>query len=260
MLKHTYLDVFSNHNGYVSDKWIHYLFIYDKIFHNLIEAGKSINLLEIGVQNGGSLEIWKKYLPEGSQIHGVDIDKKCCGLKFSENIYFHLGNATDLDFLEKIFSDTLFDVILDDGSHFCKDVINTFTHLFPKYLRGGGVYVVEDFHTSYFEYYNGDFLKKSSSMEFFKHFADAVNFDYIPKGRKNKYLKYKPFNLAKQYSKLVESVTFYDSICAINKYRLPKEAPFTDIISGKEANITACASAHVKNSSQVVSHTKSLFV
>jgi hypothetical protein len=78
--KKTYLDRFGQHTGYVSDKWVQYLFIYDQLFERFQCDGKPITLLEIGVQNGGSLEIWEKYLPENSKIYGVDINKKCAEL------------------------------------------------------------------------------------------------------------------------------------------------------------------------------------
>jgi len=42
--------------GKVSDKWDSYLPIYDRLFGP--RKDDAIGLLEIGVQNGGSLEIW----------------------------------------------------------------------------------------------------------------------------------------------------------------------------------------------------------
>ena len=47
------------HKGKISDKWNLYLDIYERIFCSL--RNKPISLLEIGIQNGGSLEIWASY-------------------------------------------------------------------------------------------------------------------------------------------------------------------------------------------------------
>ncbi|MDR2491707.1 MAG: class I SAM-dependent methyltransferase, partial [Spirochaetaceae bacterium] len=131
-----YEEVFKNHDGFVSHKWVHYFYIYDRLFEEYRSKNKPLIVMEIGVDRGGSLEIWKKYLPEGSVIHGVDINPKCKDINFSENIFFHLGSAADHDFMEKTFADTEFDIILDDGSHICSDVIKTFQIMFPKIKQG----------------------------------------------------------------------------------------------------------------------------
>ncbi|MCX7595658.1 MAG: hypothetical protein N2235_18250, partial [Fischerella sp.] len=41
------------------DKFVHYFPLYEKWFSKFI--GKSPRILEIGVQNGGSAEMWVKY-------------------------------------------------------------------------------------------------------------------------------------------------------------------------------------------------------
>jgi len=232
----TYLEVFKEHNGFVSHKWIHYFFIYDRIFSRFLEEGKPIRILEIGVQNGGSLEIWKKYLPQNSEIHGIDINEKCLQLKFNEGISFHLGSATDINFMEKTFGDIQFDVILDDGSHICSDVIQTFEYLFPK-IKNGGCYIVEDMHTSYWKNYGGG--NNKSSIEYFKKLIDSgVNRDhFVTYGLfarfKKKYLKPAEKNLV--IKKMISQISFFDSICSIDKYYFEKEKPFEDIISGDTA-------------------------
>jgi cephalosporin hydroxylase len=211
----SYFDVYKDHTGFVSNKWIQYFFIYDLIFEQILEKDKPITLLEIGVQNGGSLEIWKKYFPEGSRIYGVDIDPKCCELNFSDNIEFHLGSAADKDFMNETFKDKEFDVIIDDGSHICKEVIDTFLNMFTK-IKWEGIYVIEDLHTGYYKKrYGGGFRKQKSSVEFFKRCIDALNYDYIPK---NKFFNKKQIHALKEYNKTIKSMSFYNSVCAISKY------------------------------------------
>jgi len=173
-----YLELCREHEGYVSHKWGHYLFIYDILLDRFIRKEKPITLLEIGVQNGGSLEIWGKYLPKGSQIHGIDIDPKCTSLAFENNIHFHLGDASNQECVNTVFQGLEFDVILDDGSHINNDVIKTFTYLFPK-LKNGGIYIIEDLHTSYWGNFGGGLRRKRSSIEYFKNLIDIINADYI---------------------------------------------------------------------------------
>ena len=230
----TYLEVFEGHNGFVSHKWIHYFFIYDRILSRFLDKGKPIRMLEIGVQNGGSLEIWKKYLPQNSDIHGIDIDEKCLELKFSDGISFHLGSATDNNFMEKTFGDIQFDVILDDGSHICNDVIQTFEYLFPK-MKNGGCYIVEDMHTSYWKEYGGG-VNNKSSIEYFKKLIDSgINRDYIRYSLvdkiKKRFHRHNEHNL--EARKLIAQISFFDSICAIDKFYDVKEEPFKDVITGE---------------------------
>jgi 23S rRNA U2552 (ribose-2'-O)-methylase RlmE/FtsJ len=250
-----YEEVFKHHDGFVSSKWVHYFYIYDRIFAEYRSKNKPLTILEIGVDRGGSLEIWKKYLPKGSKIHGVDINPECTKINFSEDIFFHLGSASDRNFMETAFKDIEFDIILDDGSHTCSDVIETFKIMFPK-TKNGGLYVVEDLHTSYWGGYlggyEGGFRKKGTSIEFFKDFIEAIHGDYIPasgffhrlknfisrKFREKKINEKvdvdKKYFQGIDYSKTIESIAFYDSICAIRKFSNPKNAPFKPIVSGKK--------------------------
>ena len=45
----------------VSDKWSSYLPFYDELFEKY--RTQNLNLVEIDVQNGGSLETWKTFFP-----------------------------------------------------------------------------------------------------------------------------------------------------------------------------------------------------
>jgi len=223
MAAKTYLEIFSEHNGLVSHKWIHYFFAYDSIFKRFLEKKEPIKMLEIGVQNGGSLEIWKKYLPQNSKIYGVDIDERCMQLKFSEGISFHLGSAVDKRFMEKTFGGLEFDVIIDDGSHVCRDVIETFEYLFPK-MKNGGCYIVEDMHTSYWKEYGGG-LHKKTSIEYFKKWIDmGINREYVGSDL-----------VDSNIGKMISHISFYDSVCVIDKFYGIKEIPFKNIITGELA-------------------------
>ena len=231
-----YSEIFLEHEKYSCQKWSSYPCIYDKIFSETIKLNKPINFLEIGVCNGGSLQIWKEYLPAGSQIHGIDINPKCSELKFSENIHFHLGDATDKIFIDNLFKDIVFDIILDDGSHINKHVVKSFELLFPK-LSPGGKYIVEDLHTSYYRKYGGGLLRSTSTMEFFKMLCDSLNYDYFSgktlfKRIRDLLIK-KRMKLLKDYSPLISSIGFYNAIIVIEKYFDRKDFIFSDIFCGE---------------------------
>jgi cephalosporin hydroxylase len=125
--------------GKVSDKWSSYLDFYDDKLWYLQDS--KIKLLEIGVQNGGSLETWARYFWKAEKIVGIDIDPKCGDLKFEDQrIEVIVGDSKTVELEDK------FDIIIDDGSHLASDIIANWTKWWPS-LEDGGVYVVEDFHT-----------------------------------------------------------------------------------------------------------------
>ena len=68
-------ELYREHQGKVSDKWSIYLSEYDRLFS--IYRDQPIRMLEIGVQNGGSLEIWSKYFPDAHVLVGCDINPDC---------------------------------------------------------------------------------------------------------------------------------------------------------------------------------------
>jgi hypothetical protein len=147
--------------GKVSDKWSSYLDFYDDKLWYLQDS--KINLLEIGVQNGGSLETWSRYFWKAEKIIGIDVDPKCADLKFDDSrIQVVIGDAKTVE-----LEDT-FDIIIDDGSHQASDIIANWNHWWPK-LNDGGVYVVEDFHTMWMPGYG------SNAIQFFAGFIAAVN-------------------------------------------------------------------------------------
>ncbi|MDR1696404.1 MAG: class I SAM-dependent methyltransferase [Endomicrobium sp.] len=259
-----YCDIYKEHTGFVSDKWMHYFFIYDLLFYKFIAENKPVTLLEIGVQNGGSLEIWGKYLPDNSKIYGVDITPDCCKLKFGKNIRFHLGSASDPKFMNDVFKDINFDIILDDGSHICNDVVKTFKNMFPK-LKNGGVYVVEDLHTSYWGYYGGGLFKKSSSVEFFKNLIDSLNSDYFKHGKRDMVRNFfykKHIKFLEEYNRHIQSIQFFDSVCAIYKYNNLKTVPFQTVKTGEIENVAKMPNSkkHIKSQEKELNAVKNLFL
>ena len=55
---------------------------YNKYFKNYEDVlgsyeGKDVTMIEIGVQDGGSLKIWQEFFGPNSRIIGVDLNPKC---------------------------------------------------------------------------------------------------------------------------------------------------------------------------------------
>lgn len=136
---------------YDSDKVISgYLDIYDQLFEHLVQ--QPIRLLEVGVYRGGSLRLWRDYFPNG-QIVGVDLNIPE-DLKNEERIQVFQGSQDDGEFLHRVASQAApagFDIIIDDASHLGSLSKQTFWHLFDQHLKPGGLYIIEDWGTGYWE-------------------------------------------------------------------------------------------------------------
>jgi len=111
---------------------------------------QAFTMLELGVgipsRKAPSLRTWKQFFPK-AQVVGVDIRK--VSKQFEEDrIHVEIGDASKPRFLNRVFKKYTPSVILDDASHFWSHQIIGFKTLFPK-LPAGGVYIIEDIHTSF---------------------------------------------------------------------------------------------------------------
>jgi len=135
--------IFDKHNTDKGSYFHNYCRQYETLFQNWRE--KEIKYLEIGVANGGSINAFRQLFPKATCILGLDIDNNCKKFEnISKNIFIEIGDATSETFVSKFTKQYgTFDIILDDGSHYNRDVIQTFELLFPL-LNDDGIYIVED--------------------------------------------------------------------------------------------------------------------
>ena len=113
---------------------------------------RRIKLLEIGVGGddndvgGRSLLAWQAFFPFATII-GVDyLPREAVATRRARFRQANQGSAEDLARL--CAEEGPFDVIIDDGSHLSQHQLFSFHHLFDA-LQDGGIYVIEDVHTSY---------------------------------------------------------------------------------------------------------------
>ena len=214
------LSMFKRPNsGKVSDKWSLYLPEYDRLFAPY--ALQNVNLLEVGVQNGGSLDVWASFFAEGSKIVGCDIDPLCGALQFeSDSVQLVVGDINHADTQRTIFAHaTAFDIVIDDGSHISPDIIQTFCALFGR-LNDGGLYVAEDLHCSYWQRFGGGLHHPHSAYAFFKALVDVVNHKHWGVDTDPvTYLAQLGFEVGDlaQYLGHIHSVEFLNSLCVVRK-------------------------------------------
>ncbi|GLO04311.1 TPA: class I SAM-dependent methyltransferase [Pseudomonas putida] len=219
-MKPKLIDLYTRHSHFVSDKWSSYIDEYQRLFAPL--QGKRIRLLEIGVQNGGSLEIWEQFFPKAEQILGCDVEQECKSLKFSSpKINVIVGDIKDkatIDAITLIAKQDL-DIIIDDGSHISDDIVASFLHLFPK-LKSGGLFVAEDLHCSYWPDFNGGLTNPKSSNSFFKMLVDVINYEHWTTAQNPAVYLGEYFDIpddACRWLNQIHSIEFINSMCIIKK-------------------------------------------
>lgn len=115
-----------------------YYRFYDEIFRNFCPE----SLLEIGIMNGRSLASWRLRFPK-CKITGIDISDE----KFnSKLINFSQSEIIIADSTKPTISDKIketHDVIIDDGSHYYRDIMRTFKNLHNKFNH---YYIIEDYY------------------------------------------------------------------------------------------------------------------
>ena len=192
--------------GNIINKWDHYFDIYERHFYKY--QNRDIILLEIGVSNGGSLNMWSDYFGENTKIYGIDIDPRCKEFE-KNNIEIFIGSQSDKNFLEKVKNKIpKVDILIDDGGHFMEQQIITFNTLF-SHIKDDGIYLCEDIHTSYWLYFGGGYKRAGTFIEYSKNFIDRLNaFHSEEKGLK-------PDN----FTRSVDSIHYYDSVLVLHKMK-----------------------------------------
>jgi hypothetical protein len=219
MKQNTFRDIHLSKTGKVSDKWGSYLIHYDKLF--LEYRDRKISLLEIGIQNGGSMDTYANYFNNAKLFVGCDINEKCKNLEYNdEKINIIVGDANSNGVFNHIVGlGNSFDIIIDDGSHISSDILNSFIRYFPL-IEPGGVYVVEETHTLYSRNFGGGVLNEFSAYAFFKRLIDVINFQWWSDGLSIEdyfstfFLKGVPDFISQGW---VDSIEFKNSLITIKK-------------------------------------------
>ena len=133
-------------NNYKTDKnTTHsYIELYEHLLHNKRLTAK--NILEIGIQRGGSIKLWHDYFINAT-IYGLDIikltdtwDKIQC----EPRIKLGRFDAYDAQFFNANFLGKIkFDMMLDDGPHTLESM-KQFITLYSQVLADDGVLIIED--------------------------------------------------------------------------------------------------------------------
>ena len=201
---------FLNNKQRTVHKWTQYFPAYETHFSRFVN--RPVVFFEIGCGRGGSAQMWKRYLGPRAQIVGMDINPECREFE-EEQIAIRVGSQSDVDFLAGVLEE--FgppDVVLDDGSHRMSDVVETFRFLYPR-TAAGGVYMVEDLHTAYWDEYGGGVGREGTFIELCKRLIDELHADST-RGAVE----------ATEFTRSTLSMHIYDSLIALERGRAAQKA------------------------------------
>jgi glycosyltransferase involved in cell wall biosynthesis len=233
--------LYEEHVGKVSDKWSICLHEYDRILGAY--RAKRVRLLEIGIQNGGSLDIWSQYFPHAQRLVGCDINPDCARLSYEDpRIAVVVGDANSDATQAKILTYApALDVIMDDGSHRSSDIVKSFARYFP-HLADDGVFIAEDLHCSYWEDFEGGLFDPFSSITFFKRLADVISYEHWGIDRHridilSGFFSQYGFQIDENALQHVHSVEFLNSMCVIRKAEPERNRRGTRVIVGSVGTV-----------------------
>lgn len=161
-----------------STKWSGYFDVYERHLSRFV--GKNPRILEVGILGGGSMELWDKYF-NGAEITGIDIDSRCSEYKYNFPVEIVIGNQEDESFWNSFWTNRQpYDIIIDDGGHTMRQQTVTLNCCYP-HLSDGGILVVEDVHTSYWDNWGGLFRRPATFLEYSKRIVDHLNKQHFTK-------------------------------------------------------------------------------
>jgi hypothetical protein len=202
------LKYFENNKKNLIHKWMHYFEIYDRHFSRF--RNKDVHVVEIGVFQGGSLQMWKDYFGANATIYGVDINSQC--KKFEdEGIKIFIGDQGDRSFLKTLKEQCpRIDILIDDGSHLMEHIKATFEELFP-HISENGVYLAEDLHACYWSDFGGGYKNPNNFIEYTKDLIDQLN-SWHSKDPES-------FRIS-NFTRSAHSIHYYDSVVVIEKRKV----------------------------------------
>ena len=182
-------------------KWDNYFEIYETSLKKFIN--KKVTLVEIGVGNGGSLFMWKKFLGSKAKIIGIDLNPDAKKFeKFGFKIF--TGDQADPNFWKKFYSKNgKIDILIDDGGHTNLQQITALMESIEN-IKNGGLIIIEDTHTSFMNYKGFKNPSDYSLINFSNKIIENLH-------RRNPMIK-KKMNL---FSEKISSIEYFDSIVII---------------------------------------------
>lgn len=149
--------------------------LYDRYLTPLQDSVHRV--FEIGIFNGASHKMWKCFF-DSAEVYGIDIKPKPWVEKLG--IHTYIANQANREDLQRFVDSSggNFDVIIDDGGHFMNHQQVSLGFLF-EHLKPGGIFIIEDVHTSIPEFYEGYGVDSTESNTTLKVILDYLTTEKI---------------------------------------------------------------------------------
>jgi len=210
-------------------KWHHYFPIYERFIAPF--RGRRVTLLEIGVQQGGSLELWRAYLGPAARIVGIDVDPACAAHGAAGTQVF-IGDQADPAFLRRVLAEVgPPDLVIDDGGHTANQQITAFETIYPV-LPVPGVYLVEDTHTALWGGAYADRPDGQSVLDFAFQRCRALHDWTAQRGAFGRYgtppaERREPGPPVSEFCRRTGAISFFDSIVVFE--RADRQEPWHEV-------------------------------
>jgi hypothetical protein len=213
MTEKTLFEIFQSANN-ASIKHESYFAVYESLFNKF--RGTDVTFLEVGVFNGGSLNMWREYFGPNARIIGVDLNPIALKL-IDQGFEIFIGDQQSQSFWFDLKSKIgNVDIILDDGGH--KNLQQAVTLYYGvEMVRDDGLVVIEDVHTSYFKRFgNPGYF---SFVNFSKRLIDIINSRFM-------FLR----KIDSKLGGIIWSIQYFESIIAfnINRAKCKISAPISN--------------------------------
>jgi cephalosporin hydroxylase len=173
--------LFKQHN-YASDKLSahSYIPVYEELFKQ--RKNSALNVLEIGIGGGGSLQLWNDYFLN-AEIYGIDPNYHIDRLDQFQRIHQIKDDAYSSECIQQNFiaKDIKFDIVIDDGPHNKQSQMLAMELYFPL-LADDGIIVIEDVQDYLAP---GEWIKDiiQSLPRAYQTFARVIDLRYLNKTR-----------------------------------------------------------------------------
>ncbi|KAF9876941.1 hard-surface induced protein 5 [Colletotrichum karsti] len=202
-----------------------YGLLYDK--HLPAFRDLPVKILEIGLgcglpyAPGASYDTWIQYFAN-LELNIIEQDQACGKVWATQNpkakVFF--GDPASAEFLhdtgDKITSDRLLDIVIDDGGHTMTQQEVSLKELW-KYVRPGGIYIAEDLHTSFLSSHDGDPTRLNTTRRTFMRFVYELMDDYISVPALPNELQLQTSGQKYTFSHEVSSIECMEAMCVFMK-------------------------------------------
>jgi hypothetical protein len=128
---------------------------YMKLYERELKTIEVNSLLEVGIGRGKSLKMWREYYPDanlyGIEYFGCEENVNVHSLYKGDdikNLTIFAGDSSKLETWSNVPYEL--DVIVEDGDHTPKTMVDTFLLGF-EHIKSGGLYFMEDTHVGFIQ-------------------------------------------------------------------------------------------------------------